>query len=243
MTAPHESAKARTRSDTFSVADRLQSFRYAATGIAFMLRYQHNAWIHLAITVAVCLTAWWLKVSAADWRWLVVAIVLVWVAEAMNTAFEYACDVISPGLGREGQGHRRGCGADLLRRRGRARAADVLAVSLEVNGAHAASRRPHSSCVAILAPSASDLSFAHMMVGWTRCANGLCAKPQSVPAMTFSRPTMLASRTIRCATSSGCSTMLVAWLMTPGISTLPAGSLTERQTTHSCSWRGLAASN
>ena len=61
-----------------------------------MLRYQHNAWIHLAISVAVCVTAWWLKVSAADWRWLVVAIVLVWVAEAMSTAFEYACDVISP---------------------------------------------------------------------------------------------------------------------------------------------------
>jgi len=96
MTAPHESAKARTRSDTFSVADRLQSFRYAASGIAFMLRSQHNAGIHLTITVAVCLAAWWLKLSAADWRWLTVAIVLVWVAEAMNTAFEYVCDVVSP---------------------------------------------------------------------------------------------------------------------------------------------------
>ncbi len=32
---------------------------------------------------------------------------------------------------------------------------------------------------------------------------------------------------MRCATSSGCSTMLVAWLMTPGISTLPGGSLTD----------------
>src|SRR5262245_1861474 len=97
MTAPNDAPVGKQiRSQAFSLADRLQSFRYAATGIAFMLRYQHNAWIHLAITVAVCLTAWWLKVSAADWRWLVVAIVLVWVAEAMNTAFEYACDVISP---------------------------------------------------------------------------------------------------------------------------------------------------
>ena len=33
------------------------------------------------------------------------------------------------------------------------------------------------------------------------------AKPQSVPAMTRSRPTILASRTMRSATSSGCSTM------------------------------------
>src|SRR5262245_33082105 len=107
---------------------------------------------------------------------------------------------------------------------------------------HAAERRPHSSWLASRAPSASDLSFAHVMVGCTRCANGLCAKPQSVPPMRFSRPTIRASRTRRCATNSGCSTMLVAWLMTPGISTLPGGSLAFCQTTHSCSWRGFAAS-
>jgi len=41
---------------------------------------------------------------------------------------------------------------------------------------------------------------------------------------------------------SGCSTTLVAWLMTPGISTLPSGSFTSCQTFHSCSWRGLAPS-
>jgi len=31
------------------------------------------------------------------------------------------------------------------------------------------------------------------------------ANPQSVPAMTFSRPTSSANRTMRCATRSGCS--------------------------------------
>jgi len=98
MTVPNKApaGKARVRTEAFSFADRLRSFRYAAGGIGFMLRYQHNAWIHLTITVAVCLTAWWFRLSAADWRWLVVAIVLVWVAETMNTAFEYVCDVISP---------------------------------------------------------------------------------------------------------------------------------------------------
>jgi diacylglycerol kinase (ATP) len=91
-----ESGKARAQSETFSIADRLQSFRYAASGIAFMLRTQHNAWIHLTITIAVCLAGWWFKLSAADWRWLTVAIILVWVAETMNTAFEFVCDVVSP---------------------------------------------------------------------------------------------------------------------------------------------------
>ena len=96
MTTPNDAGQARAHSAAFSVADRLQSFRYAASGIVFMLRTQHNAWIHLTVTVVVCLTGWWLRLSGADWRWLTVAIVLVWVAETMNTAFEYLCDVVSP---------------------------------------------------------------------------------------------------------------------------------------------------
>jgi diacylglycerol kinase (ATP) len=78
------------------LTERLESFRYAASGIAFMLRTQHNAWVHLAITALVCAAGGWLQLSGADWRWLTVAIVLVWVAEATNTAFEFVCDVVSP---------------------------------------------------------------------------------------------------------------------------------------------------
>jgi diacylglycerol kinase (ATP) len=80
----------------FSLADRARSFRYAFGGLAYMLRSQHNAWLHLVITVLVCLAAWWLGIDASDWRWLIAAIALVWVAETMNTAFEYVCDVVSP---------------------------------------------------------------------------------------------------------------------------------------------------
>src|SRR4029079_13538821 len=39
----------------------------------------------------------------------------------------------------------------------------------------------------------------------------LDAKPQSVEAMTRSRPTTFASRTIRSATTSGCSIITAAW--------------------------------
>lgn len=61
-----------------------------------MLRTQHNAWIHLAATVVVLAAAAVLRVGASDWLWLIVAVILVWVAEAMNTAFEHLCDVVSP---------------------------------------------------------------------------------------------------------------------------------------------------
>ncbi|HEX4634663.1 MAG TPA: diacylglycerol kinase family protein [Rhizomicrobium sp.] len=81
---------------TFSLIARVKSFRYALAGVWLMLCTQHNAWIHLAATVIVCGAAFVLKVSTSDWRWLIAAIVLVWVAEALNTAFEHLCDVVSP---------------------------------------------------------------------------------------------------------------------------------------------------
>ena len=81
---------------TFSVLARIKSFRYAFSGLWLMLSTQHNAWLHLIATLLVCAAGFVLKVSAEDWRWLIAAICLVWVAEALNTAFEYLCDVVSP---------------------------------------------------------------------------------------------------------------------------------------------------
>ncbi len=80
----------------FSIAARSKSFVHAFAGLAFMLRTQHNAWLHLVATVVVVGAGILLKVSANDWRWLIAAMALVWLAEAMNTAFEHLCDVVSP---------------------------------------------------------------------------------------------------------------------------------------------------
>ena len=82
----------------FSVAARLKSFAFAFEGFAYMLRTQHNAWVHLAATVTVVAAGFALNVSGEAWRWLIVALALVWVAEAMNTAFEHLCDVVRPEL-------------------------------------------------------------------------------------------------------------------------------------------------
>ena len=73
-----------------------RSFLYAAKGIAYMLRSQRNARIHIAATVIVCALGAWLGLTATDWRWLIAAITLVWSAEAVNTAIECLCDVVSP---------------------------------------------------------------------------------------------------------------------------------------------------
>lgn len=81
----------------FSTLGRLKSFTYAIEGIGFMLRTQHNAWLHAVATVAVIVLAVMVDVSASDWRWLIAAMATVWVAETINTAVEYVCDVMSPG--------------------------------------------------------------------------------------------------------------------------------------------------
>ncbi len=86
------------RNTGFSISARLRSFTYAFAGLGFMLRTQHNAWLHVLATLAVIATGFTLNVSSADWRWLIVAMVLVWFAEAINTAFEHLCDVVQPGL-------------------------------------------------------------------------------------------------------------------------------------------------
>jgi diacylglycerol kinase (ATP) len=81
----------------FAVADRAKSFVYAAHGLRYMLRNEHNARIHLAATGAAIAAGAALRISAADWRWIVVAILWVWMAEAFNTAVEQICNVVSPG--------------------------------------------------------------------------------------------------------------------------------------------------
>lgn len=80
----------------FSIKARLKSFTFAFEGFAFMLRTQHNAWVHLVATILVVTVGFSLNVSADAWRWLIAAMALVWVAEVMNTAFEHLCDVVSP---------------------------------------------------------------------------------------------------------------------------------------------------
>jgi diacylglycerol kinase (ATP) len=80
----------------FSLRARVKSFAYACQGVAFMLRTQHNAWLHAAATLAVIALALYCDVSASDWRWLIVAMAMVWVGETLNTAVEYVCDVLSP---------------------------------------------------------------------------------------------------------------------------------------------------
>jgi diacylglycerol kinase (ATP) len=81
---------------TLSFSGRIRSVKSALNGIAIMVRTQHNAWIHAAATIIVVAAGIALGISGEEWRWLIIAIVSVWTAEALNTALEFLTDVASP---------------------------------------------------------------------------------------------------------------------------------------------------
>jgi diacylglycerol kinase (ATP) len=78
------------------LAGRIRSFGYAFRGVWTMLRSQRNAWIHALATGVVLAAGFALGISVNDWKWLVLALVSVWGAEALNTALEFLADAATP---------------------------------------------------------------------------------------------------------------------------------------------------
>jgi len=79
---------------TFS--GRIRSIKCALTGIQIMMFSQQNAWIHSVATVLVVIFGIHFNLTNAEWCWIVLAMMAVWIAEALNTAFEFLTDVASP---------------------------------------------------------------------------------------------------------------------------------------------------
>ena len=72
---------------------RAKSFQYAYEGWWYVIRTQHNAWIHATISFIVLGLGLWLGLSARDWAVIVLAMMAVWMAEFMNTALEALVDM------------------------------------------------------------------------------------------------------------------------------------------------------
>ena len=82
-------------SQKFSIRSRIKSFRYAIAGIRQFIRREHNARIHLAVTVGVVIVARVLSVTRLEAVALALVIALVWVMEMINTCLERMADLIS----------------------------------------------------------------------------------------------------------------------------------------------------
>jgi diacylglycerol kinase (ATP) len=80
----------------FSVKIVLKSFKFAFRGLRVLFREEHNAWVHLAVTLMVILAGVVLHVSLLEWGLLAFAIGAVFAAETFNSALERICDILQP---------------------------------------------------------------------------------------------------------------------------------------------------
>ena len=82
--------------NSLTFTGRIRSIRCAIVGIRVMISSQKNAWIHAAATLSVVAVSFSFGLTKAEWCWIILAIISVWTAEALNTAFEFLTDVASP---------------------------------------------------------------------------------------------------------------------------------------------------
>jgi diacylglycerol kinase len=76
--------------------ERKRSFLYAFQGLRTVWRTQANMRIHLFAAILVVALGSWLELERTDWCLLVLAISMVLMAEAFNTALEFLTDLASP---------------------------------------------------------------------------------------------------------------------------------------------------
>ena len=81
---------------SFTLTGRLHSVRNAVHGVALMLRSQHNAWLHAFASICILTIGVFFHLTDAEWCWIILAIMAVWTAEALNTALEFLADAAKP---------------------------------------------------------------------------------------------------------------------------------------------------
>ncbi|QDT13267.1 diacylglycerol kinase [Planctomycetes bacterium K23_9] len=71
-------------------------FAWAIGGALWAFRTQNSFWVHIPITIIVFSLAAFLKVAAWQWTAIVIATMVVFAAELLNTAIEQLVKVVHP---------------------------------------------------------------------------------------------------------------------------------------------------
>lgn len=84
------------KAQSFSIKKRMRSFVYAFNGLKILFREEHNARIHLAITIAVIAGGIFFRFSTLEWIIVCLLIGFVFAMELLNSALENLCDYVNP---------------------------------------------------------------------------------------------------------------------------------------------------
>ena len=80
----------------FSFKKRLNSFSYAFQGLKTLFKEEHNARIHLAVSLVIITLGLAFEINITEWILLCFTIGLVFACEILNSAIENICDLVSP---------------------------------------------------------------------------------------------------------------------------------------------------
>jgi len=85
-----------TEKKRFSIIARLRSTTHALRGLGIFLRTTHNSWLHIFFSILAIYLGFMFRISEMEWIAIILAIGLVIVAEALNTAFEIDINLTCP---------------------------------------------------------------------------------------------------------------------------------------------------
>lgn len=80
----------------FSLHSRIQSFKYALNGLKTVFLEEHNARIHLIVSLIVIICGLIFQISSVEWMIICFTIGLVISMEIINSAIENLSDFVSP---------------------------------------------------------------------------------------------------------------------------------------------------
>ncbi|MGI6093394.1 MAG: diacylglycerol kinase family protein [Negativicutes bacterium] len=74
----------------------MNSFKCALAGIIYCVQRERNIKIHLAAAIMAFMLGWYLELSRVEFLLLGLYVMLVLIAEVVNTAIEVVVDLITP---------------------------------------------------------------------------------------------------------------------------------------------------
>lgn len=80
----------------FSIVARIKSATHAWRGFGILIKTTHNVWGHIFFGLLATYLGYILKISTTEWLFIIFAIGLVIITEAINTAVEIDIDLTSP---------------------------------------------------------------------------------------------------------------------------------------------------
>lgn len=80
----------------FSINARIKSSTHAWRGLGILFKTTHNAWLQVFFGLLAIYLGFILNISITEWLFIIFAIGLVFITEALNTAFEIDINLTSP---------------------------------------------------------------------------------------------------------------------------------------------------